>query len=170
MDKIQHWFMLSTHALLKRSYAYAMVRVWLKDNCCDINAQAHSAAYKHPLDYELFDTHHYNSMHELWQHDMLLARMLQRGLDINWHRDGWSPLNYCIRHGYNALVKLLIDHNDVDVNVRQQQNRLHPVLAAAAAYGNTQSAWAFDWHRRWHVWRHASRHRHGEIHLLRNNG
>ena len=59
--------MLSTHALLKRSYAYAMVRVWLKDNCCDINAQAHSAAYKHPLDYVLFDTHHYNSKRELRQ-------------------------------------------------------------------------------------------------------
>ena len=88
----------------------------------------------------LFDTHHYNSMRELRQRDVLLTRMLQLGLDVNGQRDGWSSLNYCIRHGYNAWVTLLIDHNDVDVNVRQQQNRLHPVLAAAAAYGNTQSA------------------------------
>ena len=88
------------------------------------------------MDYVLFDTHHYSAMRELRQRDVLLTRMLQLGLDVNGQRDGWSSLNYCIRHGYNAWVTLLIDH----VNVTQQQNGLHPVLAAAAACGNTQSA------------------------------
>ena len=99
-----------------------------------------SAAHKHPLDYVLFDTHHYNSVRELRPRGLLLTRMLKQGMDISCQRDGWTPLNYCIRHGYNAWMKLLFDYSDVNVNAKQQQNGLHPVLAAAAACGNTQSA------------------------------
>ena len=55
--------------------------VLLSDSRCDVNAQAHSAGDKHPLDYVLFDTHHYNSlnsMREFRQRGVLLTRMLQR--------------------------------------------------------------------------------------------
>ena len=136
-----HGFTLLTHALLKRSYACAMLL--LNDYRCDVNAQAHSAAYRHPLDYVLFDTHRYvyNSMRELRQRDVLLRRMIQRGLDVNCERAGWSPLNYCIAHGYNAWMKLLLDRSDVDVNATQQHNGLYPVLTAAV-FGNTQ---ALEW-------------------------
>ena len=131
-----HGFTLLVHALLKRSYACAMLL--LNDYRCDVNAQAHSAAHKHPLDYVFFDTHRYSSMRELRQRDVLLRRMLQRGLDVNCQRAGWSPLNYCIAHGYNAWMKLLMDSSDVDVNATQQQNGLYPVLTAAA-FGNIQA-------------------------------
>ena len=130
-----HGLTLLTYALLMRSYACAMAL--LCDGRCDVNAQAHSGALKHPLDHVLFNTHHYTSMSVLQHRDLLLTMMLQCGLNVNCQRDDWSPLNYCIRHGYNAWVKLLIDHSDVDVNATQQ-NGLYPVLTAAV-YGNTQA-------------------------------
>ena len=56
-----HGLTLLTYALSKRSYECATVL--LDDSRCDVNAQAHSEAYRHPLEYVLFDTHHmYNSM------------------------------------------------------------------------------------------------------------
>ena len=61
---------------------------------------------------------------------VLLTRTLQRRLDVNCTRDGWSPINYCTRHGCNAWVSLLIDQHTTDVNATQQKGP-QPLLTAA---------------------------------------
>ena len=94
-------FTLLTYALSKRSYECATVL--LDDGRCDVNAQAHSAARKHPLDCVLFNMHRRRCVtRELQHRSVLLTRMLERGRNINCERHGWSPLNYCIRHQYDT--------------------------------------------------------------------
>ena len=119
---------LLTYALSRQSYACALVI--LGDSRFDVNAQAHSAA----LEYVLFITRNYTTAQEMSQRTEVLKRLLERGLQADCQSGGWTPLNHCIRYGLNVWVKLLLDHNAADVNVKQQGG-LYPVLTAAV-FGN----------------------------------